>query len=118
LQTSWVTAPLCAPLPGYVCLVARRHVIEPYQLPQPEQQAFFAEAMATARAVAELLRPVRVNYELHGNSIPHLHLHLYPRHAGDPFVGGPIDPRHLPVTRDDAQLAALREVIRAACAHG
>jgi len=96
----------------------RRHVIEPYQLPQPEQQAFFAEAMATARAVAELLRPVRVNYELHGNSIPHLHLHLYPRHAGDPFVGGPIDPRQLPVTRDDAQLAALREVIRAACAHG
>jgi hypothetical protein len=70
LQASWVTAPLCAPLPGYVCLVARRHVIEPYQLPQPEQQAFFAEAMATARAVAELLRPVRVNYELHGNSIP------------------------------------------------
>jgi diadenosine tetraphosphate (Ap4A) HIT family hydrolase len=94
LQASWVTAPRRAPLPGYVCLVARRHVIEPYQLPEPEQQAFFAEAMATARAVAELLRPVRVNYELRGNSIPHLHLHLhlYPRHAGDPFVGGPIDP--------------------------
>lgn len=118
LQASWVTAPRRAPLPGYVCLVARRHVVEPYQLPEREQRAFFAEAMTTARAVAELVRPVRVNYELHGNSIPHLHLHIYPRHAGDPFVGGPIDPCHQPVTRSDAQLAALREVIRAACAHG
>jgi diadenosine tetraphosphate (Ap4A) HIT family hydrolase len=74
--------------------------------------------MATARAVAELERPLRVNYELHGNSVPHLHLHLYPRHAGNPFVGGPIDPRHRPVIRSDEQLATLREVIRAACAHG
>jgi diadenosine tetraphosphate (Ap4A) HIT family hydrolase len=117
LEASWVTAPRRAPLPGYVCLVARRHVIEPYQLPQPEQRAFFVETMATARAVAELLRPVRVNYEIHGNSIPHLHLHLYPRHAGDPFVGGPIDLRHLPFTRSDQQLAALRDAIHTACAH-
>lgn len=111
LGASWVTAPRRAPLPGYVCLVARRHVIEPYQLPEPEQQAFFAETLATARAVAELLRPVRVSYELHGNSIPHLHLHLYPRHAGDPFVGGPIDPRRRPFTRSDQELAALRDAI-------
>jgi len=118
LDASWVTAPRRAPLPGYVCLVARRHVIEPYQLPEPEQRAFFAEAMGTARAVAELVRPVRVNYEIHGNSIPHLHLHIYPRHAGDPFVGGPIDLRHLPFTRSDEQLAALGDAIRAACARG
>jgi len=114
LEASWVTAPRRAPLPGYVCLVARRHVIEPYELSQPEQQAFFAEAMGTARAVAELVRPVRVNYEIHGNSIPHLHLHVYPRHAGDPFVGGPIDLRNLPVSRSDEQLVALRDAIRAA----
>jgi diadenosine tetraphosphate (Ap4A) HIT family hydrolase len=74
---------------GYVCVVARRHVVEPYQLPEREQRAFFAEVMATARAVAELVRPVRVNYELHGDSIPHLHLHLYPRHADDPLSVAP-----------------------------
>jgi diadenosine tetraphosphate (Ap4A) HIT family hydrolase len=118
LDASWVTAPRRAPLPGYLCLVARRHVIEPYQLPEREQRAFFAEAMATARGVAELVRPVRVNYEIHGNSIPHLHLHLYPRHASGPFFGGPIDRRQLPVTRSDGQLAALRVVTRTACAHG
>jgi diadenosine tetraphosphate (Ap4A) HIT family hydrolase len=112
LDASWVTAPRRAPLPGYVCLVARRHVIEPYQLSEPEQRAFFAEAMRTARAVAELVRPVRVNYEIHGNSVPHLHLHIYPRHAGDPFVGAPIDLRRLPFTRSDQQLAAIRDAIR------
>ena len=31
-----------------------------------------------------------MNYEIHGNSIPHLHLHLYPRFPGDPFEGRPI----------------------------
>jgi len=34
-----------------------------------------------------------VNYEIHGNSIPHLHAHVYPRFRGDRFVGGPIDNR-------------------------
>jgi diadenosine tetraphosphate (Ap4A) HIT family hydrolase len=114
LQASWVTAPRQAPLPGYVCLVARRHVIEPYDLPGSEQQAFFADAMRAARAVAQVVRPVRVNYEIHGNSIPHLHLHLYPRHPGDPFIGGPIDLRRLPFTRSHRQLAALRDAIQAA----
>jgi len=74
--------------------------------------------MGTARAVAELVRAVRVNYEIHGNSIPHLHLHIYPRHAGDPFVGGAIALRLLPFTRSDEQLAALGDAIRAACARG
>ncbi len=114
LEASWVTAPAQAPLPGYVCLIARRHVIEPYDLPGAEQQAFFDDAMRTARAVAEVVRPVRVNYEIHGNSIPHLHLHIYPRHADDPFIGGAIDLRNLPFTRSHQQLTALRDAIQAA----
>jgi diadenosine tetraphosphate (Ap4A) HIT family hydrolase len=118
LEASWVTAPRRAPLPGYVCQVARRHVVEPYQLPEPEQRAFFAETMGVARAVAEVVRPVRVNYEIHGNSVPHLHQHFYPRYAGDPFVGGPIDGRNLGFTRSDEQLAALRDAIRSACVSG
>jgi len=34
---------------------------------------------------------VKLNYEIHGNEIPHLHVHLFPRYRGDPFEGGPID---------------------------
>ena len=33
------------------------------------------------------------NVEIHGNTIPHLHTHIFPRYPGDPFEGKPIDPR-------------------------
>ncbi|HSP47461.1 MAG TPA: hypothetical protein VLN47_05225, partial [Clostridiaceae bacterium] len=33
------------------------------------------------------------NSEVHGNTIPHLHVHLYPRFCDDPFPGQPIDYR-------------------------
>ena len=78
-------------LPGYACVVARRHVEEPFQLPDGEMAAFWRESMAVARALSSLLEPRKMNYEIHGNSIPHLHLHLYPRFPGDPFEGRPID---------------------------
>jgi diadenosine tetraphosphate (Ap4A) HIT family hydrolase len=52
--------------------------------------AFWRESMAVARALSSLLEPRKMNYEIHGNSIPHLHLHLYPRFPGDPFEGRPI----------------------------
>lgn len=35
--------------------------------------------MEAAGALAELLKPVKMNYQIHANTIPHLHLHLYPR---------------------------------------
>jgi len=34
-----------------------------------------------------------MNYEIHGNSIPHLHVHFFPRYVGDPFENAPVNPR-------------------------
>jgi diadenosine tetraphosphate (Ap4A) HIT family hydrolase len=34
-----------------------------------------------------------MNYEIHGNSIPHLHMHFFPRYRGDQFEGQPINPK-------------------------
>ncbi|MEQ7129342.1 HIT family protein [Actinopolymorpha sp. B11F2] len=79
-----------APLPGYVCMVARRHVVEPFELPGLELRQFWDEAMLVARALNTLFTPAKINYEIHGNTMPHLHMHLHPRFAGDPYVGGPI----------------------------
>jgi diadenosine tetraphosphate (Ap4A) HIT family hydrolase len=90
LDATWVTAQPVAVLPGYACVVARRHVEEPFQLPDDEMVAFWRESMAVARALSSLLEPGKMNYEIHGNSIPHLHLHLYPRFPGDCFEGRPI----------------------------
>jgi len=39
----------------------------------------------------EVTGAFRINYEIHGNTVPHLHVHLIPRYMDDPFAGNPID---------------------------
>ncbi len=111
LQSCWATAPRDAPLPGYVCVVAKQHVVEPFDMTPDDQGDFWRDAMRVARAISELLQPIKMNYEIHGNTLPHLHLHLFPRQVDDPYVGGPIDPRRASFTRSDAELDALRAVL-------
>jgi diadenosine tetraphosphate (Ap4A) HIT family hydrolase len=106
-----VTAQPVAVLPGYACVVAKRHVEEPFQLPDDEMVAFWRESMAVARALSSLLEPRRMNYEIHGNSIPHLHLHLYPRFSGDPFEGRPIATDAPAFTRTEDELRRMAGAI-------
>jgi len=113
LPSCWVTAPRTAPLPGYVCVVARRHVNEPFEMDSEEQSRFWQEAMVVALSVASVVQPIKMNYEIHGNTLPHLHLHLFPRYSDDPYVGGPIDPRMASFERSDAETEALASAIRA-----
>jgi diadenosine tetraphosphate (Ap4A) HIT family hydrolase len=108
LPTIWVAASSRAPLPGYVCVVLKRHVVEPFELDEPALSAFWAESMSVAAALSEVERPSKMNYEIHGNTIPHLHLHLYPRYAGDPFQGRPIDGGSTAVVRSADDIARLQ----------
>ena len=80
-------------LPGYTAVFAKRHVREPFELTTEESTAWWSDCMLVARAIDDVFRPAKVNYEIHGNTIEHLHLHLYPRSADDAFQGRPIDPR-------------------------
>ena len=111
LPSAWVTAAREAPLPHYVCVVSRRHVNEPFELTPAEQSRFWLDAMAVAAAVDALAQPIKMNYEVHGNTLPHLHLHLFPRTVDDPYVGGPVDPRRASFVRTDEQLAALAAAV-------
>jgi diadenosine tetraphosphate (Ap4A) HIT family hydrolase len=54
LDTTWVTAQEVAPLPGYVCVVAKRHVDEPFLLADDEMVSFWRESMRVARALSAL----------------------------------------------------------------
>ena len=72
---------------------------------------FWQEAMTAARAVASVVNPVKMNYEIHGNTVPHLHLHLFPRQANDPFIGGPIDPNRASFERSELDLQCLRVAV-------
>lgn len=111
LPSTWAIAPVEAPLAGYVGVVARRHVNEPFELPEPERAQFWADSMLVAEAVASVLSPIKMNYEIHGNTLPHLHLHLFPRHPDDPFVGGPVDPRQSSIRRTPDELWVLAAAI-------
>lgn len=94
--------------------MSKRHVVEPYELPPDERALFWEEAMVVARALAALFEPVKMNYEIHGNVIPHLHLHLFPRYAGDPYGTGALRPHDSVFFRSEEELARIAATIRAA----
>ena len=93
LEAGWVTLTERAPMRGYACLVHKRHVIELYELNSAEGPTFLRDAQRLSRAIAAVTGAVKLNYEVHGNTLPHLHLHVFPRYRDDPFEGRPIDPR-------------------------
>lgn len=80
---TWITTEPTPREPGYVCVVAKRHAVEPFELPTDERSAFWEDALAAAACVADLYRPAKLNYEIHGNTIPHLHMHVIPRYRGE-----------------------------------
>ena len=93
LETSWVLVGDTDPIRGYACLVFGRHAIELHDLSENEGSAFMRDNRRVSAAIAAIVRPIKMNYEVHGNTAPHLHVHFFPRYVGDQFASGPIDPR-------------------------
>ena len=60
-----------------------------------------------AEVVNRLYRAVKLNYEIHGNTLPHLHMHLFPRQPDDEFVGRPVDLKDFRHRYSDHDLAML-----------
>jgi diadenosine tetraphosphate (Ap4A) HIT family hydrolase len=82
-----------APVRGYACLVSQTHAVELHDLPAAVAEAFMRDAQRVSRALAVATAAVKLNYEIHGNSVPHLHMHFFPRYRGDQFEGQPINPK-------------------------
>jgi diadenosine tetraphosphate (Ap4A) HIT family hydrolase len=76
---------------GYTIVIWRgRHVAEPTGLTESEAVAYWAEVLAVARALERCYRPLKMNIEMLGNTLPHLHTHLRPRYQDDPAPFGPL----------------------------
>ena len=89
--------------PGYVLLVLRRHATELYELSAAERRTLIEELSRVAEALSRVFRPVKMNYELLGNQVPHIHWHLVPRLTTDPEPHAPI----WRVAHDPAPLAPM-----------
>ncbi|MBV9279782.1 MAG: HIT family protein [Chloroflexi bacterium] len=96
-----------------------RHVAEPTELTVDEAAKYWQELLAVGRAIEQALQPVKLNYNLLGNAVPHLHTHVVPRYADDPRPGWPFpfpeeEPPAMPEDVLRADVEALRAALRSA----
>lgn len=102
---------------GYSVVIWRgRHASELHDLVSDELARYWSEVSRVGRALADHFRPAKLNYEVLGNSVPHVHTHIVPRYLDDPAPGRPLpfpDPRlpdqpEEPFQRD---VASLRQIL-------
>ncbi len=105
---------------GYTLVIWRgRHVADPTELSDADASTYFAEVLHVARAVERHYRPIKMNLEMLGNTLPHLHTHVVPRYLDD---GEPGHPAHfmradfrqetkIPEDIYEGDLAALRKLL-------
>jgi diadenosine tetraphosphate (Ap4A) HIT family hydrolase len=76
--------------PGYTLVFTREHVTELFHLEPAVRQGVMEEVTRVAAALDRVYRPAKMNYELLGNMVPHMHWHLVPRFRQDPLWPRPI----------------------------
>lgn len=76
--------------PGYVLVFSKNHVTELFHLDPTDRSNLMEEVNRVAQALSRLYTPAKMNYELLGNMVPHMHWHLIPRFTSDPLWPRPI----------------------------
>ncbi len=90
LETGYVALGWYQRFKGYTVFDCKIHASELHEL-EPEFKANFLKEMSiVAEAVYNVFKPDKMNYELLGNGVAHLHWHLIPRVKGDTPRNGPI----------------------------
>jgi diadenosine tetraphosphate (Ap4A) HIT family hydrolase len=97
--------------------VLKRHATELFHLTEEERRRLIEEVSAVSEVLSNRYRANKINYELLGNQLPHIHWHLVPRRPNDP---APLEPvwrvAHQPVTLADQKASEvarhLRDLIR------
>ena len=103
--------------PGYTLLFTREHVTELFHLDRTVRSALMEEVSRVAAALYDVFHPTKINYELLGNMVPHIHWHLIPRCAGDPLWPRPVwaEPHtdlHLPHEDAAARIGLIRNALQ------
>lgn len=100
---------------GYCVLLCKRHVREPYELSAQECSLYFEDMMQVGLALERVYQPIKMNFQILGNALPHLHCHIIPRYYGDDAPGSPLDPlkNHVMLTPEayTQQIEAIRAAL-------
>ena len=75
---------------GYCFVFTKAHVTELFHLDVETRQGIIEEVNAVAAALHRVFSPTKLNYELLGNMVPHMHWHLVPRFSDGPLWPQPI----------------------------
>lgn len=93
LNHSWVAVEAKAQgrLFGKCVVGAKYHSVLFYDMPTEEMAHYMGEVQKVARVLHSVTGAVKINYQIHCNSGPHLHCHLFPRYLDDDFPSAPIE---------------------------
>jgi len=100
---------------GHAIVIFRdRHVADFTSLSTSEVAAYWRDIHTVAQMIEHVYAPCHMNYQLLGNSVPHLHVHLVPRYLDDPAPGKPLpwEPKPVAQPEYDRQVHLLTEVAR------
>jgi len=102
--------------PGYTFVVAKEHITELFHLDRKARATVIEEVAATAAVLYKLFKPDKMNYELLGNMVPHMHWHLVPRFRTDrlwprPIWAEPHDELVLPPTEYAERIELIKKAI-------
>lgn len=125
MQTGWAVIGSTQHLPGYCLLLHDGTADQLTDLPRPDRLDFMRDLIILGEAVEQACRAAdpafwRINYEVLGNSWPHLHGHVHARYRWEPdrFRTGPVhlygSARNAPEHLLGPQHDALRDAITAA----
>lgn len=113
LERCYVTLNSDQFFPGYCFVFTKNHVTELFHLDAATRAGVMEEVNLVAAAVYAAFEPDKINYELLGNMVPHMHWHIVPRFASDPLWPRPIwSEPHEPHSISPAETSARMELIR------
>lgn len=94
-----------AVLPGFCRVIWHDHVTEMSALNRAQRNLLMSIVLGVEEVIASVMEPLKINLASLGNQEPHLHWHIIPRYADDPYFPDSIwSEKH----RDTGDIVALK----------
>lgn len=102
--------------PGYTLLFTKDHVTELFYLDRNVRSSLMEEVSSVAEALYDIFKPTKINYELLGNMVPHIHWHIVPRFMSEPLWPRPIwaeqhEERFLSTNEQQQRIETIRRAL-------